>query len=578
MAGQPVSEAAAARVCDLVVVGSGASGLAAAVTAAFLGLDVIVLEKHHQFGGTSAWSGGWLWVPRNPLAVAAGIAEDIEAPRAYLRSELGSAYDEARVTRFLEQAPRMIAFFRQHTSLDFVDGNVIPDFHDKSEGAGRGGRSVCAAPYDGRNLGRRIRDLRRPLEEISPWGMGIASGADLGNFINAFRDFGAFRHVARRTLRHWADLLRHGRGMHLVGGNALIARLLKSADDLGVKLVADSPVIDLAMTGRRVTGVVARIAGETVHIAARRGVMLAAGGFPHDLARKAELFPHAPTGAEHHSAAPQENTGDGIRLGERAGGHVRRDLSDAGAWAPVSLVPRKGGSTGRFPHLMERAKPGLIMVRRDGRRFANEANSYHDVMKALFGATPAGEPMEAWLICDHAFQRRYGLGRARPRPFPLRPWLANDYLKRGKTIGALAAACGIDRAGLEATIAAFNGPATRGEDPAFSRGTSAYNRIQGDARHGPNPCVAPLDRAPFYAVKIIPGSLGTFAGLSTDPEARVLDAEGAATDGLFAVGNDMASMMGGRYPAGGITLGPAMTFAYVAAHVAAGVPLDRNSP
>lgn len=569
-------EGKATRVCDLVVVGSGAAGLSAAVTAAWLGLDVVVLEKHRQFGGTSAWSGGWLWVPRNPLAVAAGIVEETDAPRRYLKAELGEAYDEAFATQFLEQAPRMVAFLMKETSVSFVDGNAIPDFHDTSDGAGHGGRSVCAAPFDGRLLGRRIRDLRAPLDLISPFGMGIASGADLRHFINVFRRPASFMHAARRTLRHWADMLRYGRGMTLVNGNALVARLLKSADDLGVKLVTDAAVVDVLNEGRRVSGVRARIGGGLVDVMARRGVVLATGGFPHDLARKAALFPHAPTGAEHHSAAPPENTGDGLRLGERAGGMVRTDLSDAGAWAPVSLVPQAGGAVARYPHLIERAKPGLIMVRRDGTRFANEANSYHDVMKALLAATPPGEPVEAWLIADHAFQRRYGLGRTRPRPFPLRPWLANGYLRRGATIGALADALGIDRAGLEATVAAYNNGAMRGEDPAFGRGSSAYNRIQGEVEHGPNPCVAPILRAPFYAVKVVAGSLGTFAGLRADPLARVLGENNQPIDGLFAVGNDMSSMMGGRYPAGGITLGPGMTFGYIAAHVAAGIPLDNN--
>lgn len=569
-------EGKATRVCDLVVVGSGAAGLSAAVTAAWLGLDVVVLEKHRQFGGTSAWSGGWLWVPRNPLAVAAGIVEETEAPRRYLKAELGEAYDEAFATLFLEQAPRMVAFLMKETSVSFVDGNAIPDFHDTSDGAGHGGRSVCAAPFDGRLLGRWIRDLRPPLDVISPFGMGIASGTDLRHFINVFRRPASFMHVARRTLRHWAERLRYGRGMTLVNGNALVARLLKSADDLGVKLVKDAAVVDVLNEGHRVSGVRARIGGGLVDVLARRGVVLATGGFPHDLARKAALFPHAPTGAEHHSAAPPENTGDGLRLGERAGGMVRTDLSDAGAWAPVSLVPQAGGAVSRYPHLIERAKPGLIMVRRDGTRFANEANSYHDVMKALLAATPPGEPVEAWLIADHAFQRRYGLGRTRPRPFPLRPWLANGYLRRGATIGALADASGIDRGGLEATVAAYNSGATRGEDAAFGRGSSAYNRIQGEAEHGPNPCVAPILHAPFYAVKVVAGSLGTFAGLRTDPHARVLGENNQPIDGLFAVGNDMSSMMGGRYPAGGITLGPGMTFGYIAAHVAAGIPLDNN--
>jgi succinate dehydrogenase/fumarate reductase flavoprotein subunit len=216
------------------------------------------------------------------------------------------------------------------------------------------------------------------------------------------------------------------------------------------------------------------------------------------------------------------------------------------------------------------------MVRRDGRRFANEADSYHDVMKALFAATPKGEPFEAWMICDRAFIRRYGLGRVRPWPFPHRPWINNGYLKRGATVRNLAVACGIDQPSLAATVRGYNAHAIDGRDPAFNRGGSAYNRIQGEALHAPNPCVAPIITAPFYAVKIVPGSLGTFAGLRTDVNARVLNADGHAIDGLYAVGNDMSSMMGGRYPAGGITLGPGMTFGYVAAHHASGVPLENN--
>lgn len=561
------------RSCDLIVVGSGAAGLSAAVTAAVLGLEVVVVEKEAELGGTSAWSGGWLWVPRNPLAIAAGIVEDIDAPRAYLKAELGDGYDEALVTRFLEEAPRMVAFLQRETALAFVDGNVMPDFHDTSPGAGVGGRSVCAAPFDGRELGPRLGDLKPPLDEISPFGMGIASGADLRHFLNATRKPDAFRHVAKRMLRHFTDLLRFGRGMHLVNGNALIARLLKSADDLSVTILTRTPAHGLIVEAGRVTGI-RTPAGE---IRARSGVVLAAGGFPHDLARKAALFPHAPTGHEHHSAAPEGNTGDGLRLGESAGGHVRQDFPHAGAWAPVSLVPhRDDGTTGYFPHLVERAKPGLIMVRRDGRRFGNEANSYHDLMQALFAATPPGEPVEAWLIADHAFIRRYGLGRVRPFPFPLRPWRANGYLRTGETPTALAGACDIDPAGLAETIRRFNAHAINGEDPEFGRGSSAYNRIQGEAEHAPNPNVAPIGPGPFYAVKIVPGSLGTFAGLATDADARVLGPDKAPLPGLYAVGNDMASMMAGRYPAGGITLGPGMTFGYIAAHHAAGIPLDNN--
>lgn len=562
---------------DLVVVGSGAAGLSAAVTAAFLGLEVVLVEKERQLGGTSAWSGGWLWVPRNPLAVAAGIVESIDEPKAYLKGELGDGYDETMVTRFLEEAPRMVSFFRDHTAVQWIDGNVIPDFHDPAPGSRNGGRSVCAAPFDGRQLGERLADLKPPLDLASPFGMAIASGADLRHFLFATRAWESFLHVTKRLVRHGRDVVMGGRGLHLVNGNALVARLLKSADDLGVDIRTSTPVTGLRSEGGRVTGVEVDGAGGPRVISARRGIVLACGGFPHDVARKAEMFPHAPTGREHHSAAPPTNTGDGLRLGETAGGHVRRDLAHTGAWAPVSLVPRRDGSTGRFPHLVERAKPGLVMVRADGRRFANEANSYHDVMQALFAATPSGEDAVCWMICDTTFRRRYGLGRVRPWPFPVWPWLRNGYLKHGGTIGELAAACSIDAAGLEATLSEYNRYAADGRDPAFGRGESPYNRIQGEASaERANPCVAPIERAPYYAVRIVPGSLGTFAGLATDANASVLDGAGRPIGGLYAVGNDMSSIMAGRYPAGGITLGPGMTFGYVAAHHAAGVPLGGN--
>ncbi len=563
--------------CDLLVVGSGAAGLATAVTAAYLGLDVIVIEKESQIGGTTAWSGGWMWVPRNPLAVAAGLVEDIAAPREYLRNELGDRYQSDLVEMFLGQAPRMVSFFSKNTALQFIDGNVIPDFHSENIGGAKGGRSVCAAPFDGRRLGQRIKDLKPPLPEFAPFGMGIAAGAELRHFLNVTRKVGSFAYVAKRLARHWRDVSRHGRGMHLVAGNALVASLYKSALDLGVRvLLANSGSGIDDRTGARQWCPRGRCAqGASDPQLARRGTGLRGISAQHGAHRR-RCFPHAPTGSEHHSAAPKGNTGDGLCLGEMVGGEVRHDLTDAGAWAPVSLVPRADGTTGRFPHLIERAKPGLIAVRRNGRRFSNEANSYHDMMGDLFRALEPGEPAEAWLICDHKFQRRYGLGAARPRPFPLRDMLANGYLKCGRTIAELALACGIDPSALVATVDAYNGPARNGHDPEFGRGSTAYNRMQGDAERQPNPCVAPIEAGPFYAVKIVAGSLGTFAGLRTDAHARVLDSRHQPIGGLYAVGNDMSSMMGGRYPAGGITLGPAMTFGYVAAHHACGIPLDNN--
>lgn len=551
--------------CDVLVVGSGASGLATAVTAAWHGLRVIVAEKEVHFGGTTAWSGGWMWVPRSPLAIRAGIHEPAEAPRRYLQHELGNQFDAARIDAFLANAPHMVAFFERHTALQFVDGNDVPDFHGYSPDAATGGRSVCAAPFDGHELGALIDRLRPPLAETAPFGMGIASGADLRHFFNVFRSARSTLHVTRRFARHLADLLRFGRGMHLVNGNALVARLLKSAIDLRVELRHSAPVTRLIRDGLAVRGAELATAQGPVVVTARRGVVMAAGGFPHDIARKRALFPHAPSGLEHWSAAPAGNTGDGLRLAEAAGGTIDAELAEAGAWAPVSLALRTDGSVAHFPHLVERAKPGLIAVTAQGKRFVNEADSYHDFMRALFRTAPAGVEVAAWLICDHRFQRRYGLGVARPFPFPLGPALRSGYLKRGTTLAALADACGIDPEGLAATVTTYNRDARDGRDPVFRRGETPYNRAQGDAAHRPNPCVAPITGGPFYAVKVVPGSLGTFAGIATDQFARALGHDEQPIPGLYAVGNDMASIMGGHYPSGGITLGPGMTFAYIAA-------------
>lgn len=556
--------------CDLLVIGSGAGGLSAAVSAAWHGLKVIVVEKEPVFGGTTAWSGGWMWVPRNPLAREAGIDEDEATIRSYLRHELGNHYDEARIEAFLRAGPEMVAFFRENTAVSFIDGNRIPDMHGDSPGTGLGGRSVCAAPFDGRELGPLIEKLRPPLGEISFLGMGIASGADFGHFLNASRAWKSFVHVGRRLGRHLVDLAVHRRGMHLVNGNALAARLLKSADDLKVELRYNSPAKQLTSEDGLITGAVVGGAGGDIEIRARHGVVLACGGFPHDPARLRELMLKKPAGDGHWSAAPRSNTGDGLRLGEAVGACVETGLAAPCAWAPVSLVPRKDGSFGHFPHLAERAKPGLIAVTAQGRRFVNEANSYYDYIEALLKALPPEAEPVSWLICDHRFQRHYGLGFSKPAPLPVGPYLASGYLKRGRTIAELAAACGIDPAGLSATVAAYNRDAREGRDPTFARGETPYNRMGGDAAMRPNPSVAPIEQGPFYAVRIVPGSLGTFAGLKTDARARVLDATGSPIPGLFAVGADMASIMGGTYPAGGINLGPAMTFGYLVGRDAAG--------
>lgn len=561
--------------CDVLVIGSGAAGLATAVTAAYHGLRVIVVEKDSTFGGATAWSGGWMWVPRNPLARRAGIDEDPALPRTYLQHELGVHFEPARVDAFLEAAPQMVAFFEKHTRLQFADGNAIADIHGDTPGAGTGGRSVIAAPYDARELGTKLlKRLRTTMRETSFLGMPIMAGADLSAFLTLTRSWRSLLHVSQRVGRHLFDLAWHGRAMQLRNGVALVARLAKSADDLGVLLWESAPVRRLSMQGSRVCGAVVETARGEVVIHARKAVMLATGGFANDIERRRTLFPRTPTGHEHLALPPQGVNGDGLRLGEAAGGEVASELASAAAWCPVSRVPYPDGSVGHFPHIIERAKPGIIGVLANGKRFVNEADGYYDYVKAMVEHAPGSE-VASWLICSHRFQRRYGLGISRPFPLPIKPHLDSGYLKVGNTLEALAGACGIDPQGLRRTVDDFNRHARLGQDPAFGRGGSAYNRKQGDALHQPNPCVAPIEQGPFYAVKVEAGSFGTFAGLKTNEHAQVLDRQGLPIAGLYAAGSDMASIMGGHYPAGGINLGPAATFGYIAARHMAGATHDE---
>ena len=556
--------------CDALVVGSGAAGLSAAVTAGQHGLKVLVVEKEPRFGGTTARSGGWLWIPNTSLAREWGIVEQPDQARTYLRHEAGNSFDAARVDAFLTAGPEAVDFFITKTAVRFDMPLTFPDYHAEAPGGAQGGRSMVTRPFDGHELGPQLKNLGSPLPELTVFGMMLGSGKEIIHFMRATKSLASALYVAKRLSKHLADVMRHGRGMTLTNGNALAGRLAKSAFDLDIPLWLSSPVRELIVEDGAVRGAIVEREGRAVRVKARRGVILACGGFPHDVARRQKMFPHAPTGIEHWSPGPTGNTGDGLRLAESAGGRVENGLPHAAAWVPVSITTRKDGSKGVMPHFIDRAKPGVIAVMRDGRRFANEGNSYHDFVQEMMKAATPGEEIAAWLVCDHRSLRRYGLGCVPPFPMPLRRHLRTGYLKRGATLGELAAQTGIDAKGLKATIAEFNEHAVEGRDPTFGKGSRAYNRYQGDALHGPNPCIAPLEHAPFYAIKLMIGDLGTYAGVKTDASARALDADGHPIAGLYAVGNDMASIMGGNYPGAGITLGPALTFGYIAGrHIAA---------
>ncbi|HJS39289.1 MAG TPA: FAD-dependent oxidoreductase [Burkholderiales bacterium] len=547
--------------CDVLVAGSGAGGMAAAVTARKAGLEVLVAEKEPFFGGTTALSGGWLWIPNHPMQKEIGVSDSLEDASTYLLHEAGEKFDPERVNAFLTAGPRMVEFFTRETAVKFDASATFSDYHPDAPGGRPGGRSIVARAFDGRELGKMLTMLRPPLPELTVFGIMIGSGAELVHFMRWSKSLASAAFVARRLLGHGAATLFHGRGVRLTNGNALAGRLLKSALDAGVRLQASTAVKELARENGRIAGAILESGGKEARVTVRRGVVLACGGFPRDAARQARLFRHR----EHFSPAPPGNTGDGLTLAEAAGAKLDESLPNAAAWVPVSRVPRGDGTYGLFPHFIDRAKPGVIAVTQKGERFVNEGNSYHDFVQALL---KTGET-HAWLVTDHRALRAYGLGFVKPRPLPVGPHLKSGYLLRGETAGELAMRAGIDVA-LERTVEKYNDGAQMGSDPIFRKGENAYNRFYGDPDIRPNPCVAPLAQPPYYAVRVEIGDLGTYAGIATNGHAQVLDEHKRPIPGLYAAGNDALSIMGGNYPGPGITLGPAMTFGWIAGRHLAG--------
>ena len=568
----PSFETMAELACDLLVAGSGASGMTAAIVAASKGLKVIVAEKEPVFGGTTALSGGYLWVPNNPLSQAAGVKDSREAALAYIRHEAGNQFDEARAAAFIDAGPQMVAFMEGNTQVHFEASPAFSDYHPDAPGGTAGGRSILVKPAKASMLGKDIDRLRPPRRELTLFGLAIGSGKELWHFYRTFKRPGSFFYVTKRLTKYGLDKALTGRSQMLTNGNALAARLYRSAREQGVEVILNSPVKSLLRDGAgAVTGAVVLTPQVPRRVIASKGVVLACGGFPQDIARRKQLYKHPSSEGEHVSAASPGNTGDGLRLAEAIGAATLMDYPNAGAWAPTSLVPRPDGTKGPFPHFIDRGKPGVIAVRRDGRRFVNESNSYHDFVQGLERATPPGEAAEAFLVCDHRTIRNYGLGHVKPAPMPLGPSIKSGYLVKGDSLAELARNAGIDAATLARTVERINYDVPTGTDTEYGRGSTAYNRFHGDPEVKPNPCLAPIKDGPFYALRVIPGSIGTFAGLRTDHHARVLDDAGQTIPGLYAVGNDMASVLGGNYSGGGITLGPGMTFGYIAGLHAAGL-------
>lgn len=543
---------------DMVVIGSGAAGMTAATVGALNGLDVVLLEAADVFGGTTAFSGGGVWIPANHHQPALGIADDRASARTYLEAVLGNFFNAAKIDTYLDKSGEMLAFMERRTTVRLTPSD-IPDYAPSATGWNRG-RCLLTADFDGNALGADFERVRPPIREMGLFQSMQVSPAQAVAMQGWNRSLSAFRLTVSRLAGYAFDRLRGRRGRHMANGNALAGRLFKSARDAGVHLIEKARACDLVFDGGRVTGVVFEHGGARRTVKARQGVVLASGGFGQDEEMRQKWLRQSAAG---WSLQPEGSRGDGIRMAEKLGGRLNPENAANGIWVPASRYVRKDGSTGLFPSLFfDRHCPGQIMVdARDGKRFVDESFHYQN-----FGEVSLEKGVtRIWQIADAEAVARYGLGAIKPAPFRPDKWVSAGYARKAASISELACKLGLDPLALSDTVERFNRHAAEGRDPDFGRGTNAYDTYMGDRGHGPNPALRPLTKAPFYAIEVRPSDLGSIQGLDTDERARVLGADGAPIAGLYAAGLDNNSIMRGKYPGGGASLGPAMTFGYIAA-------------
>jgi succinate dehydrogenase/fumarate reductase flavoprotein subunit len=553
----------AVREVYLLVLGSGAGGMTAALTAAALGRDVLLAEKTAFVGGTTARSAGSVWVPNSRHSPPG--QDSVDNTLRYLRGVIGNRLNEAMARAFLDAAPQMVDFLERNTSVAFRPYAHHPDYEATVEGATLAGRVLEPVPFDASVLGKDFDTLRPPLPEFTLLGGMMVDRIDIGHLLKATTSFPSFRHAAGLVARYAADRLRYRRGARLKMGNALAGRLFYSLLQRRVPILTSATAQSLIDDEGRIGGAVLQTAHGSVTVRSRRGVVLATGGLSRNPALRQRYFP-ASLSAD--SPVAEGATGDGLDLGLQAGGQLGSDHANNGFWSPVSVRTRRDGSRAVFPHfVLDRGKPGLIAVNRAGRRFASEAIGYHQFVAAMLAADATAELCH--FVCDAPFVAKYGLGMVRPGGFGLKRAVAEGYLTRADSLEALAAALRLPAQELLATVARHNGFAATGIDEDFAKGTDAFQRNLGDPAHGPNPCIGEIATPPFYALKIYPSDIGTSCGLVTNESAQVLRPDGSAVPGLYACGNDMNSIMAGNYPGPGINIGPAMVFGFRAARHAA---------
>ncbi|WP_405786324.1 3-oxosteroid 1-dehydrogenase [Streptomyces sp. NBC_01367] len=546
---------------DVVVVGSGAAGMTAALTAAKRGLSVLVVEKAPTFGGSAARSGAGIWLPNNSVILGAGVPDTPQKAATYLAAVVGPEVPADRQAAFLANGPRMLDFVMANSPLRFRFMEGYSDYYPNLPGGLPGGRSIEPDQIDGNVLGAE-------LARLNPAYMPVPAGMVVFSQDYKWLNLAA---VSAKGLAVSTECLARGTKAALRGekpltmGQALAAGLRAGLQRAGVPVWLNSPLVDLVQEGGAggpVTGIVVEKEGVRGTVRARRGVVIGSGGFEHDAAMRAQ-YQQQPIGTQ-WSVGAKENTGDGIRAGQRAGASLA--LMEDAWWGPSIPLPGEP-----YFCLAERTLPGGLIVNANGARFVNEAAPYSDVVHVMYekdrGAV--GSHIPAWLIVDQNYRNRYLFKDILPTlPFP-DSWYQAGAAKKAWTWDALAGQIGVPAAALRATLGRFNAQAWSGNDADFHRGDTAYDHYYTDPGVHPNSCLAPVWVPPFYAFKIVPGDLGTKGGIVTDARARALRPDGSVIPGLYAAGNASAAVMGHSYAGAGSTIGPAMTFGYVAANAIA---------
>lgn len=551
------------RSYDVVVLGAGAAGMSAATFAAMEGGRVLLVERTEYLGGTSAFSAATTWVPNTRFRDELGAEDSEETVLGFLDRAVGNRAPRALREAFVTRGPEAIHRLEDETDVKFRGRPFHPDYLYELEGSTSFGRALEPEPFDGALLGDDIWLVRPPIPEFTILGGMQIDRDDIPHLLKMKQSVRSMaysmRIVARYYLRKWA----HGRDTRMLMGNALIGRFLYEARKRGVEIATQTKTTGLTPLGGGAYQLTLEQGGQTVTVTATKGVVLASGGFARHPVKRHEMLP-AP--APRVSPAAPGHTGELHDIVLGLGAHYSDSSAQPCYWAPVSIRKRKDGTEAAFPHfVLDRSKPGIISVGKDGKRFVNESRSYHEFVSAMYAADKDGSHIPTYLIADAAAATKYGMGMIHPGTKDFTPFLADGYLTQGATLRELAQKLGIDKANLVATVERFNALAKTGVDEDFHRGETVYERANGDATHGPNPTLRPLGPGPFYAVKLYPGDIGAATGLVTDENAQLLHQDGSVIEGLYAAGADMNSIMGGVYPGPGITIGPGIVFGSIAA-------------